>query len=46
MPAGEKRVTDLIIDSCELPCSDWEVNLGSLEEQPVLLTAKPSLQPK
>ena len=24
---------------------DWELNPGPLEEQPVLLTAEPSLQP-
>jgi hypothetical protein len=31
-------------DSCELPCGFWELNLDPLEEQPVLLTAEPSLQ--
>ena len=31
--------------SCELPCGYGELNLGSLEEQPVFLTAEPSLQP-
>jgi hypothetical protein len=35
-----------IIDSCELPCGYWELNPGLLEEQPVLLTAETSLQPK
>jgi hypothetical protein len=25
-------------DSCESPCGCWELNLGLLEEQPVLLT--------
>ena len=34
-----------IRDSCELPCGCWELNPGPLEEQPVLLTAEPSLQP-
>jgi hypothetical protein len=34
-----------IIDSCVLPCVCWKLNLGPLEEQPVLLTAEPSLQP-
>ena len=29
----------------ELPCSSWELNSGPLEEQSVLLTAEPSLQP-
>ena len=32
-------------DNCELPCGCWELNPGSLEEQSVLLTAEPSLQP-
>lgn len=31
--------------SCELPCECWELNLGVLEEQTVLLTAELSLQP-
>ena len=26
------------------PCGSWELNSGLLEEQPVLLTTKPSLQ--
>ena len=30
-------------DSCELPCRCWELNLGSQEEQPVLLTIGPFL---
>lgn len=34
-----------LIDSCERPCGCWESNLGPLEEQQLLLTAKPSLQP-
>jgi hypothetical protein len=29
----------------ELPSWCWELNLGLVEEQPVLLTAEPSLQP-
>lgn len=32
-----------VTDSCELPCGSLESNLGLLEEQPVLLTADPSL---
>lgn len=32
------------LDGCELPCGFWESNLGPLEEQPTLLTAKPFLQ--
>jgi hypothetical protein len=31
--------------SCELPCACWELKLGPLEDQSVLLTAEPSLQP-
>ena len=30
---------------CEPPCGCWELNSGSLEEQSVLLTTEPSLQP-
>lgn len=30
----------------QLPCVYWELNLGLLEEQPVFLAAKPSLQPQ
>lgn len=33
-----------ITASCELSCVYWLLNLGLLEEQPVLLPAKPSLQ--
>ncbi|ERE84501.1 E3 ubiquitin-protein ligase [Cricetulus griseus] len=34
-----------VIDSCELPCGCWESNPGPLQEQQVLLTMGPSLQP-
>jgi len=44
-PAGQKRAPDLIIDGCEPPCGCWELNSGPLEEQTVLLTSEPSLQP-
>ena len=30
---------------CEPGCGCWELKLGPLEEQSVLLTAEPSLQP-
>ena len=40
----QKRASDLIIDVCEPPCGCWELNSGPLEEQPMLLTAEPSLQ--
>ena len=45
MPAGQKRAPDLITDACESLCGCWELNSGPLEEQAVLLTAEPSLQP-
>jgi hypothetical protein len=35
-----------LIDSFELPCGCWELNTHLLEEQSVLLTADPSLQPQ
>ena len=34
-----------VTGSCEPPCGRWELNLDPLEEQSVLLTAEPSLQP-
>ena len=34
-----------VTDSFELPCGCWELNLGPLEEQPVLIDAEQSLQP-
>jgi hypothetical protein len=40
----QKRASDLIMDGCEPPCSCWDLNLGSLEEQSVLLTTESSLQ--
>jgi hypothetical protein len=42
----QKRALDFITDGCEPPCGCWELNLGRLEEQSVLLTAEPSLQPE
>ena len=35
-----------VTDSCELPCGCWELNLCPLEEQSVLLTTEPGLQPR
>ena len=29
----------------ELPCGCWNLNLNPLEEEPMLLTSEPSLQP-
>jgi len=43
--AGQKKAPDLITDGCEPPCGCWDLNSGPLEEQSVLLTAEPSLQP-
>ena len=34
-----------VTDRCEMPCGYWALNASPLEEQPVLLTAEPSLQP-
>ena len=34
-----------IPDGCELSCGCWELNLGFLKAQPVLLPIEPSLQP-
>jgi hypothetical protein len=41
-----KVASGLITDDCEPPCGCWEFNSGPVEEQSVLLTAEPSLQPK
>ena len=41
----QKRTSDPITDGCETPCGCWELNSGPLEEQSVLLTTEPSLQP-
>ena len=41
----QKRTSDPITDGCEPPCGCWELNSGHLEEQSVLLTSEPSLQP-
>lgn len=45
---GQKRASNLlgqVTQGCELPCRCWELDPGPLEEQPVLLSAEPSLQP-
>jgi hypothetical protein len=34
-----------ITDGCEPPCGCWDLNSEPLEEQSVLLTTQPSLQP-
>jgi len=41
----QKRASDLITDGYEPPCGCWDLNSGPLEEQSVLLTTEPSLQP-
>jgi hypothetical protein len=41
----QKRLSDPITDCCDPLCSCWDLNSGTLEEQPVLLTPEPSLQP-
>ena len=38
-------MSDLVTDGSEPPCGCWDLNSGPLEEQSVLLTAEPSLQP-
>lgn len=45
MSARQKTASELFIDSYEPPCGCWELNSGPPEEQSVLLTAEPSLQP-
>ena len=45
MPAHQKRAPDLSTDGCESPCGCRELNSEPLEEQPVILTPEPSLQP-
>ena len=39
-------MSDLITDGCESPCGCWDLNTGPPEEQSVLLTTEPSLQPQ
>jgi hypothetical protein len=46
MLASQERAPDLIIDGCEPPCGCWKLNLVPLEEQTVLLTSEPVLQPQ
>jgi hypothetical protein len=41
----QKMTSDPITDACEPPCGCWKLNSGPLEEQSVLLTAEPSIQP-
>ena len=41
----QKKALNPITDGCEPLCGCWELNSGPLEEQSMLLTAEPSLQP-
>ena len=41
----EEGIRPIIGGGCELPCGCWELNSGLLEEQSVVLTSEPSLQP-
>ena len=40
-----RRALDPITEGCESPSASWELNSGPLEEESVLLTTEPSLQP-
>ena len=44
--ACQKRTPDPITGGCEPSCECWELNSGSLEEEPVLLTAEPPFHPE
>jgi len=41
----QKRALDPITDGCEPSYGCWDLNSGPLEEQSVLLTTEPFLQP-
>ena len=43
---GHQILWSGIMDGCELLYGCWELNLGFLEEQPVLLISELSLQPQ
>ena len=40
-----ERAPDLTTDGCEPPYGCWELNSRPLEEQAMLLTTEPALQP-
>ena len=46
VPASQKGAPGLITDGCKPACGCWELNSGPLEEQSVLLTSEPYLQPQ
>jgi hypothetical protein len=41
----QKWAPDLVMDGYEPPCGCWDLNSGPSEEQSVLLTVEPSLNP-
>ena len=41
-----EEAPDTIADGCEPPCDCWDLNSGLSEEQSVLLTPEPPLQPR
>ncbi|KAM7336837.1 hypothetical protein ACRRTK_002956 [Alexandromys fortis] len=45
MLTHQKRAPDDITDGCDSLCGCWELNSQPVEEQSVLLTTEPSLQP-
>jgi hypothetical protein len=42
----QKKASDLITGGCKPPCGCWDLNSGPSEEQLMLLTTEPSLQPQ
>lgn len=44
--ANVSELSELALDSGELLCGCWELNLSPLEEEPVLLTTEPYLSTK
>lgn len=34
-----------LTDGCERPCESWESNFALMQEQPLFLSAEPTLQP-
>lgn len=42
----EEVINTTVIDTWELPYECWELNLETLEEQPMLFIIEPSLQPQ
>lgn len=44
---GQRRAADPLrqVTGSELPCGSWELKPGPVQQQQVLLTPEPSLQP-